>query len=300
MALGVTTLLRTTLVVGPPDHLCADGLYQFLHAARVKGALLSVPVLEKLLTLPCSTRWLGQLRLVHYVNGSLSVSTRRKLCRRHVFHLPFYCSPEAGVYLTRFDRQVRLLSYASFWHYSGVVFEERMQGLHELVFVKSDQCLHGQIFLLYPDLDRFPSGELWLEHPVHYSFWVPVCRALDHIEDPYRVFDKVVLAIMTGHENVDTAFVEWRMFRVPLIFVQFHTSESAMETLKPYIDYINRCNDLYPGEVSIQYLVQTSYESPFPQNYNGEIHRWVTFKDHKARIVELGLEFDPDSNGLRP
>lgn len=49
----------------------------------------------------------------------------------------------------------------------GIFFEQRTKaGLYELVFRKCKGCeLWQQIFHMYPDLDKYPTKDLWAKHP---------------------------------------------------------------------------------------------------------------------------------------
>lgn len=115
---------------------------------------------------------LKNLKAVHYAGAPLSITAGRALAP-HVQIVPAIGSTDAGAYYTETvnSKGSEDWDYVRFKPHSGLVLEPRVDGMHELVFVRNPECWMQPVFDLHPEWERFETKDLWVEHPVRKGTW---------------------------------------------------------------------------------------------------------------------------------
>ncbi|KAJ5852655.1 AMP-binding enzyme [Penicillium soppii] len=151
LLLSMTTYVDTTLVIGPALPPDPNTVIDILKYGKVGVALLTPAIIEEFCLTTTGTDALRKLESVHYAGAPLSAKTGNLLVS-HTLVIP-----------------------------TIGIFEHRFDNLHELVFVRKLDSNLQSIFQLYPDFFRYPTSDLWIEHPVHKGLWEIIGRSDDYV-----------------------------------------------------------------------------------------------------------------------
>ncbi|OQE04939.1 hypothetical protein PENVUL_c028G04314 [Penicillium vulpinum] len=124
-----------------------SALYDYVYIleyGKFGVALLTPAIIEELCLTTTGTGALQKLESVHYAGNT-----------------------ESGGYLTAAHDKKEAWDYVAFSTHAGAIFKHRFDDLHELVFVRKPDSKLLSMFQPYPDLDRYPTLDLWIEHPDH-------------------------------------------------------------------------------------------------------------------------------------
>ena len=181
MIISMTGYIHTTLVLGPSAPPTPDVVQQIIIHGKVGGATLPPSLIEGLCTTTSCLSALRSLEHVQYVGAPLNTKTGA-LLSPHTRLAPSIGSTEAGGYFVELRPDTQDWEYVSFQPLAGATFEHRHDNLHELVFVRREGDTSMQsIFLVYPDINRFETKDLWIEHPQRKGLWKIVGRADDYV-----------------------------------------------------------------------------------------------------------------------
>lgn len=294
--LSVTAFLHTTTVIGPSAPPSPEVVADILHFGRVDGALLPPELIDRLCLSPSGLAALRGLQYFHYVGAPLSVKTDNQLAS-HVKVVPCIGSTEAAGYFTEVRKDNDDWDYVSFQKHAGVVFEPLLDNRHELVFIRRPECAMQQIFLVYPDLDRFETKDLFIEHPVRKGLWKLIGRS-----DVYVYFShgdglhaSTLEPEVEQHPSVKTALIGGHGRPAPVLLVELLAgvreedaeSESGrralVEGLQPYIDRVNaHCHGCV--QLSPERIIFASRDEPFIRTMKGSVARLRTLKLYEDDI----------------
>ncbi|EDP49902.1 hypothetical protein KXW98_001891 [Aspergillus fumigatus] len=296
MVLSMPTYAHGTLVVGPPAPPSADTVVDIFKYGRVDSALLTPALIDEMCLNDRALSALRSLKLVSYGGAPLSRKSG-DLLAPHVQLVPAIGSTEAGGYFTKFRRDDKDWDYLEFQKQSGAVFEPRSGALHELVFVRVPECRMQQIFLLYPDQDRFETKDLWVEHPTRKGLWKIVGRVDDYI--PLSHADGLYAASLEReieqHPKVKAALIGGHGRPLPVLLVELHDEtevasaagrQAMFESLQPYLDKVNEnCHECV--KLSFERLIVASRDRPFIRTIKGSVARIPSLELYKEEIAAL-------------
>ncbi|PKX89842.1 putative AMP-binding enzyme [Aspergillus novofumigatus IBT 16806] len=296
MVLSVPTYAHATLVVGPPAPPSADTVVDIFQYGRVDCALLTPALIDEMCLNDRALSALRSLQLVSYGGAPLSRKSG-DLLAPYVQLVPAIGSTESGGYFTVFRRDDKDWDYVEFQKQAGAVFEPRSGDLHELVFVRVPECKMQQIFLLYPDLDRFETKDLWVEHPTRKGLWKIVGRVDDYI--PLSHADGLYAGSLEPeieqHPKVKAALVGGHGRPLPVLLVELHDEtevasdagrKAMVESLQPYIDKVNgNCHECV--KLSPERLIFASGDRPFIRTVKGSVARIPSLELYKEEIAAL-------------
>ncbi|MCJ1312470.1 hypothetical protein MMC25_006144 [Agyrium rufum] len=165
MVLSMGTSTHTVLALGPSTPPSPEMILDILKFGKVDSALLAPVTIDTLCRDVSGLAALRSLQYIHYAGAPLGVNSGKKPAAS-VRLIPCIGSTEVGGYFLKLRDDMEDWDYVQFNSHAGAVFELRFDHLHELVFVRKPECEPmQQMFLLYPDRDRFETNDLWVEHP---------------------------------------------------------------------------------------------------------------------------------------
>ncbi|PYI02362.1 AMP-binding enzyme [Aspergillus sclerotiicarbonarius CBS 121057] len=299
LSLSMTTFVHMTAVLGPPTPPTPDLISSILHHGRVTVAMLPPVLIDALCQSPSGLHSLSALNNLHFAGAPLSQNTA-SLLLPHVPITPGVGSTEAGGYWTAIHphRQDAWDHFSFDGKHTGITFEPRANSnLHELVFVKRPSCALQPIFLLYPDLDRFETKDLWEEHPVHKGLWKIIGRTDDYIYLSHG--DGLNAALLepeiVAHPAVKLALIGGHGRPAPVLLIELlPTAEQELRddhgalvrSLLPYIEKVNtRCHECV--RLSPERIILARAEKPFITTLKGSVARPQTLALYEEEIAKL-------------
>ncbi|GAB7324293.1 hypothetical protein MBLNU13_g08261t1 [Cladosporium sp. NU13] len=162
----------TELLLGPSEAPPSVSTVELVLKHRLAQAGVMAPsllteVVAEDAVLEMMTRWSS----VTYGGGPLPVSTGHLLQTR-LKVLQVLGSSETQNLPELLSTSEDDWPYLYFHPHLGVEFRERMEGLHELVFVRRPEFLkHQGAFCTFPELDEYGMKDLYEKHPHKPGFW---------------------------------------------------------------------------------------------------------------------------------
>lgn len=153
-----------------------------------------------------------------------------------------------------------------------------------------------QIFLVYPDKDRFETNDLWLEHPQRKGLWTIVGRTDDyvylaHVEGLHA---STLEPEIERHELVKAALIGGHGQAKPILLIELVDSAQGdaeiapqhrdlVNSLRPYLERVNaRCHPsvhLSPGLVLF-----AKKDKQFERTAKGSVARHQTLQLYSKEI----------------
>ncbi|KAJ0413539.1 hypothetical protein BJY00DRAFT_58408 [Aspergillus carlsbadensis] len=290
LSVSMTTYFNMTAVIGPTSAPpTPDVITDTIRYGNVDGALLPPALIDACCLSPSALAALRGLQRVHYAGAPLAAKSAELL-------LPYtkivsgVGTTEAGGYFTTTHPHRDAWEYLVFPPYAGVAFEHRMDDFYELVFVRDEALVFQQIFLVYPDLDRFETKDLWREHPVHKGLWKIVGRTDDYVYLSHGdgLHASSLEPEITAHPSVKSAVIGGHGRSAPVLLVELNPGaeyednhQALIESLEPYMQRVNsRVHECV--RLSAERVIVAKREKPFV----------LTVKDSVARLQTLALYED--------
>ena len=295
VALQWTTFLNTILVVGPPDAVTADKVIQVLELGKVAGIVMPPSLLEEICCHPQGLACLRRLQHIYFAGAPLPQPIAEMLVG-HCKLQPAMGSTEAGAYFIQI-RNDDDWKYYRFRPAMGVEFEQRTEDLYELVFRRRQELARWQqIFKVYPNLDEFPTKDLWLRHPSKTDLWRYSGRTddliiLSHGEGLYA---SDMEAEIQKHPNVRTALIGGQGRPRPFLMIELFDNAllseservSKLTQIWPHIVKVNqRCSDYV--KLTRDLIIFTDPERPLPRTAKDTIPRQPSFMLYSPEIDNL-------------
>lgn len=293
ISLGVTTFFHMTCVLGPPTPPTPQLLIDVFRYGKVEGALLSPALIDALCLSPEGLQALREIKYVHYAGASLSPKSGNLLAP----YTNLVCcigSTEAGGYFCCLHGKKDAWEYISFQKGVGAEFRHRINGIHELVFVREQEYALQPIFHLYPDLQSFETHDLFIEHPKHKGLWKIVGRSDDYIFLAHGdgLNASLLERDIVAHPSVKSALIGGHGRPAPVLIVELTSTAEAddanvlKKSLEPYIEKANeQCHDAV--KLSPERLILAKKEKPFITTIKGNAARLQTLVLYEAEIAAL-------------
>ena len=295
VALQWTTFLNTVLVVGPPALATADQVVQILDHGNVTGVVLPPSLIEDVCRHPRGVNGLRSLEYVYFVGAPLPQPIAEQLVG-HCKVQPAMGSTEAGAYFiqVRNDDDWR---YYCFRPAMGIQFKQRTEELYELVFRRQSEFARWQqLFQVYPNLDEFPTKDLWKKHPSKPDLWAYSGRTddlvvLSHGEGLYASDMEIEIE---KHPDVRVALIGGRGRPRPFLIIDLlgnaliaeSEKESKLTDIWPYIVRANeRCSDYV--KLTRNLVIFTDAKRPLPRTAKDTVLRQPSFSLYLPEIEQL-------------
>lgn len=294
LVLAFTTFVDTTLVIGPATLPTSETVVNILKHGKVEVAVLTPAIIEELCLTPTGLNALRNLKSVHYAGAPLSAKAGDLLIS-HTRVVPTIGSTETGGYLTSAHDKKEAWNYVVFQKHAGAVFEHRFDDLYELVFVRQPNSKLQSIFQLYPDLDRYPTSDLWTEHPDYKGLWKIVGRSDDHVSFSHgeSLYASRLEPEIEAHPAVQSALIGGHGHPAPVLLIELYP-ESAKEdshdqflaSLQSNIEKVNsHVHDCV--NLSADRIIIAAKEKPFVRTIKGSIGRIQTLTLYRNEVSTL-------------
>ena len=294
LVLASTSFIHTTLVIGPPTLPSPESVMDILRYGQAKVALLTPAVIEELCLTPTGINALRNLKSVHYAGAPLSTKAGDMLIS-HTQVVPTIGSTESGGYLTSVHDKRGAWDYVSFQKHAGAVFEHRFDDLYELVFVRQPDSKLQSIFRLYPDLDCYPTSDLWIEHPEHKGLWKIVGRSDDHVSFSHGegLYASRLEPEIEAHPAVKSALIGGHGHSGPVLLIELypgvveeHSLDQILPSLQPNIEKVNaQVHDCV--NLSTDRVIIATKEKPFIRTIKGTVGRVQTLNLYRPEVSAL-------------
>ncbi|OQE20888.1 hypothetical protein PENFLA_c015G05828 [Penicillium flavigenum] len=294
LVLASTSFVHTTLVIGPPTMPTPETVMDILRYGQVKVALLTPAVIEELCLTPTGINALRNLKSVHYAGAPLSAKAGDMLIS-HTQVVPTIGSTESGGYLTSVHDKKEAWDYVSFQKHAGAVFEHRFDDLYELIFVRQPDSKLQSIFRLYPDLDRYPTSDLWIEHPEHKGLWKIVGRSDDHVSFSHGegLYASRLEPEIEVHPAVKSALIGGHGHSAPVLLIELYPGaveedslDQFLDSLQPNIEKVNaQVHDCV--NLSTDRIIIATKEKPFIRTVKGSVGRMQTLNLYRDEVSAL-------------
>lgn len=305
MALQLTVFLQLIIVLGPTSlPATAPLISQIIQYGAVEAAILPPSLLEDICANPSSLALIrSQLKYV-YFGGAPLPKAIGALISPYVRLMPAIGSTEAGGYFVKVrtdDTSPDDWRYYSFRSGMGCVFEPRTKtGLHELVFRRQPEYERWQqVFHVYPNIDEFPTKDLWAKHPTREGLWEYAGRTddlviLSHGEDLHA--SKMESAI-EEHTDVKAALIGGEGRKKPFLILELTSSasraeegseapDSVIDALWPAVEMANKLCSEYV-QLSKPLTMLTSPSRPFVRTAKDTVARRDSFSLYEDEISAL-------------
>jgi hypothetical protein len=206
--------------------------------------------------------------------------------------VPTIGSTEAGGYLTLVHDKQEAWDYVCFSKYAGAVFEHRFDDLYELVFVRQPDSKLQSIFQLYPDRDRYPTSDLWTEHPVHRGLWKIIGRIDDHVSFTHgEGFHASRLEPeIEAHPAIKSALIGGHGHPAPVLLIELYPDmvnvdgrDKFLASLQPNIERVNaQVHDCV--NLSTNRIIIATKEKPFIRTIKGSVGRLQTLTLYRDEV----------------
>lgn len=202
-------------------------------------------------------------------------------------------STEAGAYFLRIVSEDDW-EYYSFRQGMGVELHYRADRLYEAVFVRNpDVERWQQVFQVYPELQTFPTHDLFTQHPSKLGFWRYVGRTDDMV--PFSHGENLYVAdieseITAANPDISAVLIGGQGRPKPYLLVEWKENgsdeKSRCEQLQPVLDIINkRLSDLV--KLSLKFVLFTYPSQPLVRTIKGSISRRESEELYQDEIEQL-------------
>lgn len=295
-ALQWTVFLNMILVAGPPTYTKAEEVLQILRHGKVSGAVLPPSLIEEVGRCSEGMDCLRQLRYLYFVGAPLPASTAEHLVG-HCKLQPGMGSTEAGAYFISI-RNDDDWEYYEFRPSMGVEFEQKTPELFELVFRRRPELARWQqLFHLYPDLEVFPTHDLWTKHPSKPGLWRYAARTDDliifsHGED---LWASEMEAEIQKHPKIRAALMGGQGRPHPFVIIELtedastlssSSQESMLAEVWPSIAKANeKCSEYV--QLTEKLVIFTDPEKLLPRTTKDTVARQAGYALYLAEIERL-------------
>jgi len=292
--LAMTTFINCVPVLGPSSlPPTPDVIRDVLLYGRVHGAILVPALIDALCANEAHVKLLCSLRYIHYVGAPLGIRSG-ELLTPHVRVVPSIGSTECGGYFMELHDNSSDWDYVGFQPSFGASFEPRLDNMHELVFQREPGLVMQTIFLTYPDLTRFETKDLWIEHPTRKGLWKIVGRTDDYVflANGDGLYVATLEPQIEAHPLVRSALVGGYARPKPMVLIDLVSDSQAKDSaefrasLRPYLDKVNeKCHESV--KLAPELVLVATKEKPFARTIKGTVARAQTMKLYEAEIDAL-------------
>jgi len=285
------------IILGPADKpATVDIANDVLRFSNANAALMAPSLLVEFAKDGTKLETLEKLETVIYTGSALETSVGN-LISQHVILQGFIGATDLPCWeFVRHDPED--WAYYKFHLDSGAVFEQRSGNHYELIVTlvpgrEGCQCA----FLLHPDVDRYPTRDLFSKHPVKPDLWMHCGRTDDlitfsHGEDLYATEMEMVVQ---QHPRIRLAIIGGMAKPKPCLIVELFEEESSPafvnrdQILDEIWPAIEKANQMCSEHVRLTraLIILAKKEKPFIILPKGTIDRRNTLKLYAEEINAL-------------
>lgn len=276
----------------------AAKIIEVLEISKATGVAMIPSGLEGVCSQSGGLDCLRKLKYIYFAGAPLSRSTAEHLVG-HCKVQPGMGSTEAGSYFLEI-RNDDDWEYCRFRPSMGVELEQRTGNLYELVFQRKPEIERWQqIFKVFPDLDRYPTRDLWEKHPSKEDLWRCAGRVDDLVglSSGWKLDAAFIEAEVAKSPDVRVALVGGHGRVRPFLIVELVDDHIALDVAKDEMlakiwPYVERGNELCFDEVKLSKSLVTFTDAgkPFPRTAKGTVSRQSSFALYASEISKLYKE----------
>lgn len=273
----------------------AGKVIEVLELSKATGVAMTPSGLEGVCAQPGGLDRLRKLKYIYFAGAPLSRSTAEQLLG-HCKVQPGMGTTEAGSYFLQI-RNDDDWEYYRFRPAMGVELEQRTGNLHELVFHRKPELERWQqIFKVFPDLDKYPTRDLWEKHPSEEDLW----RYAGRFDDLIILSNGSILeassveAEIAKSPDVRVALIGGQRRPRPFLIIELMDDQLSLGTAKDSkLDriwaYVERGNGLCSDAVKLSKTLITFTDAgkPFPRTAKGTVSRQPSFALYESEISKL-------------
>lgn len=300
IVLAATTFMNTVPLLLPPTKPPTPEIMKSVLGRESVDSVILVPIIiDALCADPEALGLLRKLKYVCYAGAPLSKASA-KLLTPYVSVLPAIGSTDAGGY---FYEVVNKNSpddydYVTFQPHAGAVLEPRVDDMYELVFEKNPECVMQPVFDTHPDIDKFYTKDLWVEHPTKKNQWKIVGRTDDYlfVQNGDGLYVATLEPILEEDSDVKSALLVGQGRPVPLILVELNSSSQhkmkseagRRELLASLRSFVDSANELCHKMVKLdpELVVFAEADKPFPRTVKDTVSRIAATRQYEKEIDE--------------
>lgn len=292
------------IVLGPEKPLSVDHLIKLFQSTRPNATLCPPSILEDLSHSDEALACLQRMDRVYFAGAPLSPDTGRRL-QQYTQLVGAIGSSEIGIMPSIIPEDDEDWGYFEWCDGVGIDMQSRGDGLYEMVMIRqADRGAFQGIFHTYPELDVYPTNDLFNQHPTKPYLWKFNCRQDDVIvlSNGEKIQPVGMETIIESHPFVSKAMVsgQWR-FQASLLV---HPSSGApdissklfVEAIWPTVQAANHAVATH-GRVMKNKIGIAPKTKPFKLTPKGTVQRLAVLRDFEKEINEIyqaGVEEDID------
>ena len=291
-ALASPVWVDSTVVLPPAVPLTAKVVDAIHGKAGVEFTLLPPSVLMDLAKNPKYLENLSKLKGVTFAGGPLPEATGEQIADRTRL--------VAGYGASEWIAAPQLPKSREDWPYfcfnekeGGFEFRERDNGLYEFVICRRpDYELAQPVFITFPEIDEFPTKDLFSKHPLKPGMWKYVSRLDDIIvfSNGEKLNPVTFESLVSTAKDVAGAMVVGQgRFQAGLLIEPKDTSKDQDDLFEKIWPFIQRANEptVRHGRVAKDCVFFTKADKPLPRAGKGTIQRASANALYASEIDEL-------------
>lgn len=291
MILQFTTFLGSVFVYGPTKGTPTPKIIaQVLKHGNVNGAILPPSLIEELTKDTEQLECLRQLKYVQWAGAPLNQHTG-DLIANNVKLMPCIGTTESGSWFSKV-RNDGEWQYFTFRPYTGIELVQRTDDLYEVVFRKKPEFERWQqIFHIFPDIDEFPTKDLFSKHPAKDNLWEYAGRLDDMVNfsNGQSVRASGLEAIINADPHVRSSLVGGDHRSRPCLLLEMLDGEAvqhAKESIDQVWSTVEKANEHCLEDMYLikDLTVLAKSSKPFPRTSKGTLARREAFKLYQEEI----------------
>jgi nucleoside-diphosphate-sugar epimerase len=293
-------------LIGPDKSVSVDHMVELLRAARPTQAICAPSILDDLSHSDEALTCLKHLKYVYFGGAPLNSETGDRL-RKYTDVISVIGTSEIGWIAQIVPEDPADWSYFEWNEAYGVDMQDSGEGLFEMVLPRQQNSRDFKgIFHTYPDIDIYPTNDLYTQHPTNPHLWKFYGRKDDVIVlSNGEKFNPVGMeTIIEGHPLVGKAVVVGQSrFQAGLLVEPNHgvddmDSKVFIDEIWPTVQVANQAIAAH-GRVMKSKIGFAVKNKPFKRTPKGTVQRRAVLRDYEEEIGAIyagGLEDDLDQS----
>lgn len=294
IALPMNIYNEIVIVLPPPGPTTAE-VADLIHVyGNVQGSSLPPSIISDIVQEMAYLDNVQNLQYVTYAGGPLAKDTGDIMARRTRVMNMFGAS-ELGILPME-------LADADDWEYLcispflGHEYRFRGDGLYELIIIRNEKLFLFQgIFSTFPELQEYPTKDLFSKHPTKPGYWRYIGRSDDVIVySNGEKFNPVTMeGLVSSHPAVSSALVYGQGRFQSSLLVQPKNIPMSDEDRRDLLDEIwptiHRANEISPAHSRVirPFITFTAADKPMLQSGKGTVQRKMTLDLYRKELDAL-------------
>ncbi|KAJ5162913.1 uncharacterized protein N7500_004743 [Penicillium coprophilum] len=288
---GFPTLIR------PDKPLSVEHMIELMRTAHPTTAICPPSILEDMSHSDKALACLKEFKAMYFGGAPISFEAGERI-RKYTELIMMMGSSEAGIIPALVPEDPADWNYIEWNEAHGVEMQEAGEGLFEMVIPRRGNARDlKSIFHTFPDIDSYPTNDLYTRHPTHPRLWKFHGRKDDVIVlSNGEKFNPVGMeTIIEGHPLVGHAVVVGQSrFQAGLLIEPGHRGQDMdekvmVDNIWPTVQVANEsiASHGWVMKNKIRFAVKTK---PFKTTPKGSVRRQAVIQDYEKEIDALYAE----------